>query len=115
MAPLASIVTIFTVAFSGFGMVAAKSCVAGGIYCGADLLKRGDYITKINTNLRANGQGTDEYSVNQSLWSCLEHGDIQLIAVCPAGCIGGDSDDDFCAGTPVGKRGETLEAVAWTA
>ncbi|KAI9640592.1 hypothetical protein NHQ30_010891 [Ciborinia camelliae] len=87
-------------AFSG--LVAAKSCKNGGIYCGTYLLKRGDYITKIQTNLLANSLPTSDIYVKQSLWGCIEHGDIKFLQFCAAGCVGGDKKDDYCTGT--GKR-----------
>ncbi|TGO75313.1 hypothetical protein BELL_0221g00120 [Botrytis elliptica] len=106
-------------------IVAAKSCNSGGIYCGTYLLKRvleiklftltlfqtGDYITKINTNLLANNLPTSDLYVKQSLWACLEHGDIKLLEFCAAGCVGGDKNDDYCTGTgaPASKRDEIEE------
>lgn len=62
----------------------------------------GDYITKINTNLLANDMPTSDLYVKQSLWACIEHGDIKLLQFCAAGCVGGDKKDDYCTGT--GKR-----------
>ncbi|TVY31705.1 hypothetical protein LOCC1_G008511, partial [Lachnellula occidentalis] len=77
-------------------LVAAKSCKSGGIYCGKSLLDRGDYITKINTNLKANNlPDTDQYR-DASLWTCLEHGDISLIQYCATGCLGNGKKDDSC-------------------
>ncbi|KAF5871554.1 uncharacterized protein Bfra_008073 [Botrytis fragariae] len=92
-------------------IVAAKSCNSGGIYCGTYLLKRGDYITKINTNLLANNLPTSDLYVKQSLWACIEHGDIKLLEFCAAGCVGGDKNDDYCTGTgaPASKRDEIEE------
>ncbi|RAL62689.1 hypothetical protein DID88_004532 [Monilinia fructigena] len=90
------------------GLAAAKSCKTGGIYCGTDLLRRGDYITKVNTNLLANNLPTSNLYVQQSLWACIEHGDIRFIQFCASGCVGGDSKDDYCTGSdaPAGKRDE---------
>ncbi|ESZ90955.1 hypothetical protein SBOR_8673 [Sclerotinia borealis F-4128] len=106
MVQLSMIAIVLTSALSS--LVAAKSCKRGGIYCGTDLLRRGDYITKINTNLRARNLPTSDIYVKQSLWACVEHGDIQLIQFCASGCIGGDSKDDYCTGSskPAGKRDE---------
>ncbi|KAL7622189.1 hypothetical protein AAE478_007692 [Parahypoxylon ruwenzoriense] len=100
MVQFVKIAVVLATAFSSFEMAAAKSCKSGGIYCGFALLKRGDYITKIITNLRANNLPTDDFYIKQSLWSCLEHGDISLIEMCSLGCNGGDSKDDFCNGSP---------------
>lgn len=57
---------------------------------------------------------TDDTSIKQSLWSCIEHGDIKYLEMCHAGCIGGDKNDDYCAEAAAAgeKRGE---AVAWEA
>ncbi|KAI1498686.1 hypothetical protein F5X99DRAFT_314953 [Biscogniauxia marginata] len=96
MVQVAKIAIALTTVFSGFGLVAAKSCRSGGVYCGSALLKRGDYITKIKVNLIANGQPTTDYYVEESLWTCLEHGDITLEKVCSYGCSGGDKRDDTC-------------------
>ncbi|KAI1163346.1 hypothetical protein F5B18DRAFT_319512 [Nemania serpens] len=78
------------------GIVAAKSCNSGGIYCGFALLGRGDYINKITTDLQANNQPTDNQHINQSLWTCLDHGDISFRQFCSSGCNGGDKSDDYC-------------------
>ncbi|KAI1124297.1 hypothetical protein F5Y10DRAFT_249676 [Nemania abortiva] len=82
------------------GIVAAKSCHSGGIYCGFALLDRGDYINKIITNLEANNEPTDDLHVQQSLWTCLDHGDISFKEYCTLGCNGGDDNDDYCNGSP---------------
>ncbi|KAI1376638.1 hypothetical protein F4677DRAFT_419115 [Hypoxylon crocopeplum] len=114
MVQFAQVAIIFTTALSG--MVAAKSCTTGGIYCGTYLLQRGDYITKIITNLRANNMPTDDNTIKQSLWSCLEHGDISFKEMCSLGCIGGDKKDDYCTGSPDGAGGEKRgEPVLWEA
>ncbi|TGO40103.1 hypothetical protein BHYA_0042g00360 [Botrytis hyacinthi] len=109
MVQLSTITIILTSALSS--IVAAKSCNTGGIYCGTYLLKRGDYITKINTNLLANNLPTSDLYVKQSLWACIEHGDIKLLEFCAAGCVGGDKNDDYCTGTgaPASKRDEIEE------
>ncbi|KAF7858936.1 hypothetical protein EAF04_008977 [Stromatinia cepivora] len=122
MVQLSMITIVLASALSG--LVAAKSCKTGGIYCGTYLLKRGDYITKINTNLLANNLPTSDLYVKQSLWACIEHGDIRFLQFCAAGCVGGDKNDDYCTGTgaPAGKReeieGEVVErdvAIEWEA
>ncbi|KAI0552660.1 hypothetical protein F4679DRAFT_581171 [Xylaria curta] len=87
-------------AFACAGIVVAKSCKSGGIYCGFALLDRGDYVNKIITNLQANNEPTDDQHINQSLWACLEHGDISFKSYCTLGCNGGDSNDDYCNGSP---------------
>ncbi|TGO08922.1 hypothetical protein BTUL_0186g00260 [Botrytis tulipae] len=109
MVQLSTITIILASALSS--IVAAKSCNTGGIYCGTYLLKRGDYITKINTNLLANNLPTSDLYVKQSLWACIEHGDIKLLEFCAAGCVGGDKNDDYCTGTgaPASKRDEIEE------
>ncbi|THV50898.1 hypothetical protein BGAL_0131g00030 [Botrytis galanthina] len=109
MVQLSTITVIFASALSS--IVAAKSCNTGGIYCGTYLLKRGDYITKINTNLLANNLPTSDLYVKQSLWACIEHGDIKLLEFCAAGCVGGDKNDDYCTGTgvPASKRDDVEE------
>ncbi|KAI0400847.1 hypothetical protein F4802DRAFT_601608 [Xylaria palmicola] len=113
MVQFVSFVAAITVALSSTGLVAAKSCHNGGIYCGTYLLKRGDYINKIITNLRANEVGTEDYNIQNSLWSCIDHGDIAFKELCSVGCVGGDKNDDYCSGTGQSKR--DAEAVAWTA
>ncbi|KAI0172913.1 hypothetical protein GGR52DRAFT_572723 [Hypoxylon sp. FL1284] len=124
MVQIAQVALLFTAALSG--LAEAKSCHNGGIYCGTYLLQRGDYITKMVTNLRAAKMPTDDHTIKQSLWSCIEHGDIKYLEMCHAGCIGGDKNDDYCgedaAAEAAGeaaedaaagaKRGETL---AWEA
>ncbi|TGO53819.1 hypothetical protein BCON_0117g00110 [Botryotinia convoluta] len=109
MVQLSTIAIVLASALSS--IVAAKSCNSGGIYCGTYLLKRGDYITKINTNLLANNLPTSDLYVKQSLWACIEHGDIKLLEFCAAGCVGGDKNDDYCTGTgaPASKRDEIEE------
>ncbi|TGO53049.1 hypothetical protein BOTNAR_0306g00120 [Botryotinia narcissicola] len=109
MVQLSTITIILASALSS--IVAAKSCNTGGIYCGTYLLKRGDYITKINTNLLAKNLPTSDLYVKQSLWACIEHGDIKLLEFCAAGCVGGDKNDDYCTGTgaPASKRDEIEE------
>ncbi|TVY73187.1 hypothetical protein LSUE1_G007843 [Lachnellula suecica] len=102
MVQISTLIIIFTSVLST--LVAAKSCTSGGIYCGKDLLKRGDYITKVNTNLKANNMPTDSIHQLASLWSCLEHGDISLIQYCVAGCIRGDKKDDYCLEDTAAKR-----------
>lgn len=142
MVQLSTIAIVLASALSS--IVAAKSCKSGGIYCGTYLLKRGqwefpvssidtksspvqeiklftltlfktgDYITKINTNLLANNLPTSDLYVKQSLWACIEHGDIKLLEFCAAGCVGGDKNDDYCTGTgaPASKRDEVDEDLA---
>ncbi|KAI3320962.1 hypothetical protein HD806DRAFT_537619 [Xylariaceae sp. AK1471] len=85
---------------SSIGLVAAKSCHSGGIYCGTSLLHRGDYNTKIITNLRAVNEPTDDQHIKQSLWDCTSHGDIGYREFCTFGCHGGDDKDDYCIGSP---------------
>ncbi|KAM0124255.1 hypothetical protein ACHAP3_010461 [Botrytis cinerea] len=112
MVQLSTIAIVLASALSS--IVAAKSCKSGGIYCGTYLLKRGDYITKINANLLANNLPTSDLYVKQSLWACIEHGDIKLLEFCAAGCVGGDKNDDYCTGTgaPASKRDEVDEDLA---
>ncbi|KAI3325417.1 hypothetical protein HD806DRAFT_533086 [Xylariaceae sp. AK1471] len=114
MVQFVNFVTAVAVALSSTGLVAADSCNNGGIYCGRDLLNKGDYINKIITNLRANDVGTDDFSVQQSLWACIDHGDIQFKELCSVGCVGGDSKDDYCSETGSSKK-RGGEAVAWAA
>ncbi|KAI0192298.1 hypothetical protein EV127DRAFT_510589 [Xylaria flabelliformis] len=97
---MVQITTFALTVLASAGMVAAKSCKSGGIYCGFALLDRGDYINKIITNLQANNEPTDDQHTKQSLWTCLEHGDISLKSYCTLGCNGGDSKDDYCNGSP---------------
>ncbi|KAI1372959.1 hypothetical protein F4677DRAFT_462687 [Hypoxylon crocopeplum] len=96
MVQFSQIAIALTMAISGFGLVSAKSCHKGGIYCGQDLLNRGDYISKIKINLEAHDFDTDKTTINNSLWDCTEHGDISLREVCHNKCQGGDSKDDYC-------------------
>lgn len=60
------------------------------------MISPGDYINKIITNLQANHQPTDDQHINQSLWTCLDHGDIGFKQYCGSGCNGGNKDDDYC-------------------
>ncbi|KAF3059739.1 hypothetical protein GL218_04613 [Daldinia childiae] len=113
MVQLAQVAIIFTTALAGF--TTAKSCKTGGIYCGTYLLERGDYINKIITNLRANNMPTDDNTIKQSLWSCLEHGDIQFKEMCTRGCVGGDKNDDYCTGSPDAGGEKRGEPVFWEA
>ncbi|XXH01604.1 hypothetical protein Hte_007964 [Hypoxylon texense] len=112
MVQVAQIAILFTTALSG--LASAKSCTNGGIYCGTYLLDRGDYITKIITNLEANNMPTDDTTIHQSLWACIEHGDIKFLEMCYAGCIGGDKNDDYCA-EAAAAAGEKRDAVPWEA
>lgn len=59
---------------------------------------------------------TDDTAINESLWSCLEHGDIAYLEMCNAGCIGGDKKDDYCLADDK-KRDEAVswEAISWNA
>ncbi|KAI0132097.1 hypothetical protein BJ170DRAFT_691299 [Xylariales sp. AK1849] len=93
-------ITVFALTvLASAGIVAAKSCKSGGIYCGFSLLDRGDYVTKIITNLRASNEPTDDQHIKQGLWTCLDHGDISFKEYCSVGCNGGDSKDDYCNGS----------------
>ncbi|KAI1821590.1 hypothetical protein F4861DRAFT_518362 [Xylaria intraflava] len=100
-------------AVAGAGLVSAKSCNNGGIYCGEYLLQRGDYINKIVTNLEANHVKTTDYNINNSLWACTSHGDISFKSLCSVGCHGGDKNDDYCEETDHSKRDaeERLESA----
>ncbi|KAL2066886.1 hypothetical protein VTL71DRAFT_1310 [Oculimacula yallundae] len=78
------------------GLAAAKSCKKGGLYCGSALLKKGDYITKMNTNLEANNLDPTEMNRERTLWVCIEHGDIKLLETCMMTCLSGTPEDDSC-------------------
>ncbi|KAK6085167.1 hypothetical protein SCUP234_02108 [Seiridium cupressi] len=81
-------IAAFTLAvLASAGLVAAKSC------------NTGDYHTKIITNLRASNEPTDDQHIQQGLWTCIEHGDISFKEYCSLGCVGGDSNDDYCNGS----------------
>ncbi|TVY25252.1 hypothetical protein LHYA1_G006993 [Lachnellula hyalina] len=100
-------------------LVAAKSCKRGGIYCGKSLLDRGDYITKLDTNLKANDKpDTQQYRL-ESLWTCLEHGDISFIQYCATGCLGNGNNDDSCtddaAADAAAEAAKRDVGIAWVA
>ena len=46
--------------------------------------------------------GDSDYNTDQSNCLCLEHGDTPFKELCPTGCQGGDSNDDYCidSGSP---------------
>ncbi|KAI1253579.1 hypothetical protein MGN70_005789 [Eutypa lata] len=79
------------------GFVAADSCNSGGVYCGYSLIAKGDYRDDIVTELSASGYSTDETSIQQSLFNCLDNGQIDVTSYCANGCVGGDSSDDYCS------------------
>ncbi|CAJ2513729.1 Uu.00g018480.m01.CDS01 [Anthostomella pinea] len=101
----------FAVIMSSIGLVAAKSCHTGGVYCGTSLQHRGDYSTKIITNLRAANEPTDAQHISNSLWDCVEHGDISYREFCSLGCHGGDDKDDYCNGSPEQAADEAGDAA----
>ncbi|KAI1755983.1 hypothetical protein F4782DRAFT_527335 [Xylaria castorea] len=98
------IFVIIAVALSATGLVAAKKCHTGGIYCGKYLLQTGDYITKITTNLRASNITPADYNIQNSLWACIEHGDIGFLELCSVGCVGGNSKEDYCTAKRSSKK-----------
>ncbi|TVY81594.1 hypothetical protein LSUE1_G008166 [Lachnellula suecica] len=77
-------------------LVAANSCKTGGIYCGTSLLKKGNYITNINTGLAAQSLPETTFNQDNSLWACTHNGQISFTILCPAGCLPNGSNDDTC-------------------
>ncbi|KAI0844048.1 hypothetical protein F5Y00DRAFT_266970 [Daldinia vernicosa] len=113
MVQLAQVAIIFATALAGF--TTADDCNRGGIYCGTYLQQKGDYRTKIIESLRANKMPTDDNTVDQSLFICLEGGDISFKEMCSRGCIGGDTNDDYCTGSPESGGEKRGLPVVWEA
>ena len=67
-------------------------------------MKQETPINKLVQNTRANDVGDFNYNINQSLWLCLEHGDILLEDLCPIGFQGGDSNGDYCINSGSSKK-----------
>ncbi|KAI1469316.1 uncharacterized protein F4812DRAFT_470337 [Daldinia caldariorum] len=111
MVQLAQVAIIFTTALAGF--TTAKSCEEKDMVL--TVCDTRDYINKIITNLRANNMPTDDNTIQQSLWSCLEHGDIQFKEMCTRGCVGGDKKDDYCTGSPDAGGEKRDEPIFWEA
>ncbi|KZV78016.1 hypothetical protein EXIGLDRAFT_561353, partial [Exidia glandulosa HHB12029] len=77
--------------------VLADSCNRGGVYCGVSLLNKGNYHDHIVQVLQANGQPTDDKHIDDSIFDCLDGGEIRYRGFCANGCGGTDSEDpDFC-------------------
>ncbi|KAH7403712.1 hypothetical protein BKA64DRAFT_744264 [Cadophora sp. MPI-SDFR-AT-0126] len=124
MVRVSIIVLAITSALSG--LTAAKSCKSGGIYCGLSLLRKrthsdqalhtGDYTNKIKINLRASNMDESNHNIQQSLWACGEHGDINLIRLCGAGCLDNTKQDDTCGEEEAAEAAAELKrdiAVDW--
>ncbi|KAI0448746.1 hypothetical protein F5B21DRAFT_496539 [Xylaria acuta] len=57
----------------------------------------GDYTNMIITHLRALNVTPEDYNIKNSLWACVDHGEIVFSDLCTVGCVGGDSKEDYCA------------------
>ncbi|KAJ2990399.1 hypothetical protein NUW58_g2602 [Xylaria curta] len=90
MVQISNFLAIVAVAASSAGFVSAKNCKNGGVYCG------GDYTSKINDGLTANGLEANAANTQNSLWNCVADGGIQFKQLCNSICIGGDKNDDYC-------------------
>ncbi|KAI2640340.1 hypothetical protein GGS26DRAFT_586343 [Hypomontagnella submonticulosa] len=74
----------------------SHKCDAPWNWCGWDLLRFDTkYRPIIIDELKANGKQTDDYSVNNGLFTCTDSGfgTIAYVQVCPKGCIYGGSGD----------------------
>ncbi|KAI0546952.1 hypothetical protein F4679DRAFT_587014 [Xylaria curta] len=73
-----------------------KKCHVGGIYCGENLLKIGDYTTKMIVRLRDHNISTEDYNIKNSLWACVERDELEFIELCTVGCVGNSKREDYC-------------------
>ncbi|TVY56204.1 hypothetical protein LCER1_G003553 [Lachnellula cervina] len=103
---------------SALPTLVAAGCKEGGIYCGVGLKKEGNYITQINTGLKAAGEGATDYNENQSLWSCEGSGAIVFKQLCLAGCVGNGKNDDSCLENDAAEAAADAKrnvGLSWTA
>ncbi|RSM20269.1 hypothetical protein CDV31_000763 [Fusarium ambrosium] len=81
-------------------LATAAACTDGLVYCGFNLLRRGDYKAEIIAELeRVEGPSEDEYDIYHGLFKCGEggHGWIRYISHCDRFCNdGGAGKDDYC-------------------
>ncbi|OAA42281.1 hypothetical protein NOR_05130 [Metarhizium rileyi] len=79
-------------------LAVADNCQNGLLYCGYNLLKRGNYYTQINEALLSNGQPTDSNHINYSFFRCLggSNGAIEFLNYCPDCHDGGSDHSDKC-------------------
>ncbi|EJD36522.1 hypothetical protein AURDEDRAFT_32161, partial [Auricularia subglabra TFB-10046 SS5] len=78
-------------------VVVADSCNRGGVYCGQSLLNKGNYHDHIVAVLQSVNSPTDETHVVNSLFNCLDGGEITYQGFCGKGCGGVNSlDPDYC-------------------
>ncbi|KZV78112.1 hypothetical protein EXIGLDRAFT_561438, partial [Exidia glandulosa HHB12029] len=66
--------------------VLADSCNRGGVYCGVSLLRKGNYHDHIVQVLQDNRQPTDDQHIQNSIFDCLDGGDIRYRGFCANGC-----------------------------
>ncbi|KAA8651701.1 uncharacterized protein ATNIH1004_000597 [Aspergillus tanneri] len=81
----------------------AISCVPGQTYCGAVLLRRGNYHEQINEALLREGKPTNSHHVLESLFYCTDDEDYVIWkATCrPGKCQdAGTGRPDYCIGDP---------------
>ncbi|KAH9906733.1 hypothetical protein F4778DRAFT_778182 [Xylariomycetidae sp. FL2044] len=51
---------------------------------------------QITVGLRAEDIEPTSFNKWNSLWTCIEEGDIIFMELCASGCHGGDKPDDYC-------------------
>ncbi|RMJ18610.1 hypothetical protein BHE90_012807 [Fusarium euwallaceae] len=80
----------------------AAACTDGLVYCGYNLLRRGDYKNEIIAELVRVGDPSapnEEYEIYHGLFKCGEggHGWIRFVSHCDRFCNdGGAGKDDYC-------------------
>ncbi|KAL6901480.1 hypothetical protein GGI43DRAFT_403139 [Trichoderma evansii] len=90
--PLAILATLSSFA-------AANNCKVNLDYCGATLLRVGNYGEQIRGALQASGQPTDGAHIERSLFFCAggPNGEIEFLSFCGNRCVdGGAGHDDYC-------------------
>ncbi|KAF2660302.1 hypothetical protein K491DRAFT_589482 [Lophiostoma macrostomum CBS 122681] len=93
-----TLITLLTAALAlPASLVLADSCNRGGVYCGSSLLRKGNYRNHIIQVLQQVGQPTDDAHVQDSIFDCLDGGNIRFRGYCANGCGGTDSTNpDYC-------------------
>ncbi|KAK3682235.1 hypothetical protein B0T22DRAFT_484316 [Podospora appendiculata] len=80
-------------------LTAAKKCTNGLIYCGYNLLRKGDYAEEMKAELARVGETVDWKHVYSSSFVCGAGGDgwIRFVNYCENGCHdGGAGHSDYC-------------------
>ena len=77
-------------------MVESKACKEGLDYCGFNLLRRGDYRSEIEAELKKAGLPVKEPYVVHSLFHCGGDGWIGWKSYCGVCMDGGTGNNDFC-------------------